>query len=131
MTDADEGALDGLSTADVAAVLAVLEGRPPGKLRDRAYAIGRLRRALARAGTTLGAAADAAGVGRRPTGPLTDAELSAELEASGAALLAELERQATIDWVAELARGAAGIEALLGPGPGPGGSRLPPGRRRR
>lgn len=136
MTDADEGALDALSTSDMQTVLAVLEGRRPGKLRDRPYAIGRLRRALAEAEMTLEAAVEAAGVGRPPPDaePLDEAGWMAELGRIGAEAVAEMERQAaTVDWEAELTRNAAEVEALLGLGPGPGGRRpsSPAGGRRR
>ncbi len=106
MTDGDGGVPDALSIADMAAVLAVLEGRPPGKLRDRPYAVGRLRRALARAGITLEAAVDAAGVGRPPpdAAPLDEAGWMAELERAGAGVSEVLER------------GRVEIEALLARG---------------
>ena len=97
--------LDRLSTDALARVVAALEGRPPGKLRSRAYGIARIRRALDRSGRTAADALESAGV--RPRAPLdtlllgmTEEELDraltltdedmAALEASGAAALAQL-----------------------------------------
>ena len=98
--------LDRLSTDALARVVAVLEGRPPGKLRSRAYGIARIRRALDRSGRTAADALEAAGVRPRglTDGPLlpgmTEEELDraltlsdenmAALEASGAAAWAQL-----------------------------------------
>jgi hypothetical protein len=104
--DGDDDLLGRLSLDDLRRVLTPLEERQAGKLRSRPYAIGRLRRALARAGITLGAAVDAAGVGRPPPDaePLDEAGWMALLERSGAEA-----------WETLLA-GAGEIEALLARG---------------
>lgn len=57
--------LDRLTTDPLARVVAVLEGRPPGKLRSRAYGIARVRRALDRSGRTP-TRWTAPGCGRKP-----------------------------------------------------------------
>jgi hypothetical protein len=116
LDDGQERALDRLTLHGLETLLAHLERRRPGKLRDLPYGRARVRRALAESGATLATALAASGAGEPPPDPepMDEAELLEELRRGGAEMEAAL-LQGAAEIEATLRRGDAELLEALGP----------------